>query len=203
MEVFLSYYGYRYLSHKTGRWTTRDPLASVPLQFAFHQTNSNKFLGNNLYVLIDNSPTMRIDPYGLCPKCPNGSKVRVSTGWTGCPQEYRTNQQRSSIIETNGCGSKDSAWVPDSFFWIIDFTRACNAHDQCYGTCGSNKTMCDFMLGAEMALECTPLIFFPILHKACLAQAGIYAAAVLGMGGEAYEDAQDENCIWKGCCGRE
>ena len=49
-ETSLIYYGYRYLSPGTGRWTRRDPLEELG--------------GYNLHAFVQNGPTGFVDPYG-------------------------------------------------------------------------------------------------------------------------------------------
>ena len=43
----------------------------------------------------------------------------------------------------SGCGTAQNDWlVPDEFL-SKSFFKACQEHDFCYGTCGSNKSTCD------------------------------------------------------------
>jgi len=60
----LYYYGYRYYSPRLGRCLSRDPIGERG--------------GPNTYLVVANTPTTRIDPYGLCdsPNCQSCSAPR-------------------------------------------------------------------------------------------------------------------------------
>ena len=181
--VGLNYYNYRHLDSRSGRWLVRD---SVDLDGR----------NMNLFLFCRNDACGLTDMLGLFEKCPNGAKVRKQD--SNC--EYRSDNDNGNPKTANGCGAEGGISVPNSFVYIIDFTDCCDAHDVCYGTCAENKSGCDAGLGLCMAERCTSLTVMPILHNACVAQAAAYAAAVLGLGGEAYENAQDSACQWQPCC---
>jgi YD repeat-containing protein len=177
----LVYYNYRFEALKFSRWTTREPLEQED---------------KNPYLLLNNNAIDAFDYLGLMKKCPSGVRVRATE--SGC--EYRTNIDSGGRKRTNGCGAEGGIGVPNSFLGIVDFTGCCDRHDVCYGTCGSIKSLCDLGLGGCMAATCQKVSGFPSLHNACVAQAVLYAGAVLAFGGNPFESAQDEGCKWEACC---
>jgi len=114
----------------------------------------------------------------------------------------RTKEQNNKEIETNGCGSAGSRWVPDSFLGEVDFTPACNEHDRCYSTCGADKDDCDEALKNDMVKECEKI--FPGWYNfdkrfSCKVLAHTSEIALELAGGGAFEEAQDAHCFWE-CC---
>jgi hypothetical protein len=95
------------------------------------------------------------------------------------------------------CGSGVTEWlVPDKTYWTnpdIDFTAACQNHDDCYGTPHSNKDTCDDNLYKDMMKECEGLVGVKGNH--CRALAGTYHSAVNNLGSGAYRSAQEKVCI--------
>jgi RHS repeat-associated protein len=104
-----------------------------------------------------------------------------------------------------GCGdAKTDALVPDSYMGIVSFGEACKAHDDCYGTPGSDKSQCDAEFGENLKLACKGT--FPDKKTGdyewdkavsrerinCNAQADWYQFAVEQWGGEAFDNAQKE-----------
>jgi hypothetical protein len=97
----------------------------------------------------------------------------------------------------NGCGPCGYGdLVPDNPTGCSDtsFLGACNAHDECYGQCGSNKDTCDgsadsgflgAMLEICMGSSCAP---------ACSEAAYAYYGVVHIGGGSAWQSAQDCSC---------
>ncbi len=177
----LVYYNYRLEALELSRWTTREPL-----------NNDDK----NPYLLLHNNAVDAFDYLGLMEKCPSGAKVRS----VGSICEYRTNKDVGGGKSSNGCGAEGGISVPGSFLGIVNFTGCCDGHDICYGTCGKSKSLCDLGLGGCMAAMCQTVVSVPSLHTACVAQAGLYAEAVLALGGSAFESAQDDACKWEPCC---
>jgi hypothetical protein len=51
------------------------------------------------------------------------------------------------------CGSQGSEWVPEGL-GKVDWSDACKTHDECYGTPGANKYLCDFGLQQDISLDC-------------------------------------------------
>jgi hypothetical protein len=99
----------------------------------------------------------------------------------------------------NGCGPKGGTKFPENFgTW--NFGPACNAHDICYGTCGSNKADCDRKFRDNMYKQCDTYYSWinpaaiDIYHK-CRNIAYIYYKAVKLYGQKAFDNAQKENCI--------
>lgn len=203
----LIYYNYRHCNPLDGRWCGRD----------FIQKTENK----NPYLFIFNKLPFDIDIFGLfmssgccaagpenldlMPRCPKGAKTRESGYFdfslssyhcAGKQYEYRTTEQKKGYRPTsNGCGAEGGTKVRGDFY-LFDITPACNAHDICYGTCGSNKSLCDSKFFADIMTICTKRVAIPYL---CYNLASIYSGAVLGWGNSAYEAAQDEACEWAPC----
>gem|GEM_PF-1217203 len=130
-------YGFRFYLPELGRWPSRDPIGERG--------------GGNLYGFVRNSPVMHLDILGLAIKpCSDFDKTQV----VGESTYGRTKEQNNKKIETNGCGSDGSGWVPDSYLGEVDFTSSCDKHDRCYATCGSDKDDCDEALKNNMIKEC-------------------------------------------------
>jgi len=74
----------------------------------------------------------------------------------------------------------------------VDFTPACNNHDNCYGTFGANKFDCDANFTGDMRSACvnSPLRFVPGILPLCLSIAGYYGLGVISVGGRFYDAAQ-------------
>lgn len=85
------------------------------------------------------------------------------------------------------CGSKGTEWVPEGLRGT-NWADACKTHDECYGTPGANKYLCDFGLQQDISLDCAAQGGGP----ACQLVAGAYYQAVQWFGGTAYENAQAE-----------
>ncbi|MFZ2654968.1 MAG: hypothetical protein WAX69_08615, partial [Victivallales bacterium] len=187
------------------RWLSRDPLGEVEESFKKPASCRNgNCLGkkiNPFYDFASNNPLNQYDVFGLLPNCPSGAKIRNCAAGT-C--EYRTGRQDNSApIEINGCGSASTWWVPDSFFYVIDFTDACNTHDACYQQCGTPQGTCDSNLGFDMMSACSTwwmLTLFLPLYPECIYQAQVYQAAVMVVAGGIYEGSQDTHCEWDKCC---
>ena len=182
-RLMLLYYNYRHYSSVEGRWLTVDPVES---------TNAG-------YVYLSNSPLADIDILGLL------RKRKMENGGEEC----RTNRSKTEYTPSeNGCGSGWNTYlVPDAdylsllhFQWV-DFNVACNTHDQCYGTCGSDKNTCDSSLrkGIQKACDKIPGIFM-LSRGRCLTLADVYYTAVQAFGDEPFESAQDAGCEWEPCC---
>lgn len=104
---------------------------------------------------------------------------------------------------TNGCGAASGLAskipVPDSF-GKADFGPACDAHDVCYGTCGSSQQACDEELLYDAGLACVNAYEDdPLMMALCWNQALTYRDAVATpvTGGLAWKSGQEEGCQ---CC---
>jgi RHS repeat-associated protein len=138
---------------------------------------------NNLLTYVVNNPIIYQDKLGL-KKCQNPPNP-------------------------NGCGGAGS-WdvVPDYYFYFIDFTAACNAHDICYATCGKTKSECDGLFIHDMLSICqhyrnqwwSPLNW--AMYDTCGSIAAAYYDAVWMVGQSYYDNAQKVYCpeIPDGAC---
>jgi hypothetical protein len=64
------------------------------------------------------------------------------------------------------CGSEGTEWVPEG-----NWAGACRQHDDCYGTLGSNKEICDINLGLGVLAYCTEALWNPAV---CVAPSVLY-----------------------------
>lgn len=112
---------------------------------------------------------------------------------------------------SNGCGSEDFD-VGDGFTFeetirgktrtgSVSFTKACNAHDRCYGTCRADKKECDDAFRKAMRRRCKATFsgkdeFSKSFRDQCLEQAALYRLGVSFADSE-YWAAQTEACH---CC---
>jgi RHS repeat-associated protein len=179
-------YQYRYYDPITGRWPSRDPIGERG--------------GINLYGFVGNDGLNGIDLLGNKP-CKEYKNVRIRNGIS----EGRTNKQDPTVPQNrNGCGTAgwDGKLVPDSYFWSVFFADACGNHDECYGTCGANKSKCDKKLEIDMANACKAKYgkFSPNLYL-CMAQAATYKNVLYVAGGPGFESGQNEYCAWE-CCSK-
>ena len=127
-------------------------------------------------------------------------------------------QNPAAPPSTNGCGpAPKDAWnkfknwaIPDSALGP-DFTSACDRHDICYGTCGSDKAQCDLNFLSDMRDQCEEYVdslyssgfrsWFQGSYiertdrNICDKIARLYYKAVKDKGQGPFDDAQDEACI--------
>jgi len=101
-----------------------------------------------------------------------------------------------------GSGWTDTV-VPDTEPCGASFEGPCQTHDDCYGTCGSDKDICDENFRDDMITSCGAYHipdswwcnpFWPLYYLSCLYTAEAYYNAVVDWGCGAYDDAQDEVC---------
>ena len=113
------------------------------------------------------------------------------------------------LIDPNGCGSGTSEnLVPDYLFvggvaaYRLGpiFRQACNFHDVCYGTYGTDKEACDMVLHDDMIdfaqFQMTPTQWFfyrsHVGSQAYAYSAGLQAPFLRELAGAAFENAQLE-----------
>ncbi|MEQ8280835.1 MAG: RHS repeat-associated core domain-containing protein [Deltaproteobacteria bacterium] len=89
------------------------------------------------------------------------------------------------------CGSGvTDCWVPDYPFGF-DFTKACEAHDACYGTLGASRVGCDLRMFADVVTTAC-LEQSPADMAGCVATAQAYFGAVRLFGALPFRWAQEE-----------
>jgi hypothetical protein len=109
-------------------------------------------------------------------------------------QYVRSNPNRWNDPSGLVCGSGgNDQYIPDGGPGY-DFTGPCQWHDDCYGTCGKQKSFCDGQFLRFMLAECKKLYWFDPRRTACANQALAYFHAVKHAGGGAYDAAQDDAC---------
>ena len=196
-ELDLIYYNYRHYSPSLGRWLSRDPIEEQG--------------GLNLYAFCKNNGIVNIDLRGNILPCDIYEKVRKRSDGKS---EGRSSCSTRKPPKTNGCGAESGVLntgldpVPDSYFDSVFFTQACNSHDKCYGgfchPIPERKELCDAGLKFGMENLCKQALregkISHIDFNFCMKQANIYYHAVLNLAEGAFEEAQDEACIWNECC---
>ena len=186
---------YRNLNSALGRWLSRDPIEEED--------------GSLLLGYVRNAPAAGVDIYGLqvdlssffSPFPPCEGVVRTSA--TPPYAEMRTGESNGVHPPPNGCGGSGSGFRPPSSYGhgLVDFTPACNEHDDCYSTCGADKEMCDRALRDALLGACRRGIpNWRIIRADCELQARAFYQAVKRFGGTFYEAAQDDVCEWNPCC---
>ncbi len=106
---------------------------------------------------------------------------------------------------SNGCGPAGS-WLGSVLPQTYGAARlhvACDAHDVCYDTCNSSRSVCDAQFYAGMVRECAAAFPGPskeLDRRGCYNRASLYATAVSAGGESAYEAAQKNACE---CCRNE
>ncbi len=109
-------------------------------------------------------------------------------------------------LVVNGCGAAGSIdLVPDGLIGVPQFgnifTPACNAHDTCYGTYGTDKHGCDRKLRDDMVNGCKDIMDAQeeaIWMNSCVIQAEQYSSTLQNpffeylVSGSAFISAQDE-----------
>jgi hypothetical protein len=92
----------------------------------------------------------------------------------------------TSAAKKDWCGSLGSEWVPEGAFGV-NWSEACKTHDECYGTPGAKKFLCDYGLQQDIALACAAQDGGPL----CYLAAGVYFDGVrTARGDEAFDRAQ-------------
>jgi hypothetical protein len=156
-----------------------------------------------------------VAPYGIVACCAKGYGCGPSpatpcvasctpiTNLADCPKSKRKQKPPPYEPEVNGCGPKGgslSKVIPDSYM-AANFKPACDEHDRCYGTCNSNRNVCDRNLRRDMQRACDEA--YP-QHEdfydhagVCHSRTNAYYNAVNDRGNDAFETAQKEACD---CC---
>jgi hypothetical protein len=138
------------------------------------------------------SPSAQADP------CAKGDRV----DWT--PQCQHPVTKIGYVNSYNGCGPAQGLLqkvLPD-FPMGANFRSACNNHDLCYGTCGSNKGTCDSKFQKALQTACAQKFsghdpVSKIQLGICSTLADDYWSAVVLGGQGAFDSAQKEACD---CC---
>lgn len=152
---------------------------------------------------------------GDCPAQPAGSCSAATMPYSATCAQKVANGTTSSY---NGCGPEagidlrqifDHFGVPhsqleppDNPLWLGNFVDACNGHDCCYGTCGSDKAQCDDAFRSGLHAACNqahpnPGILGTALAFYCNEIAEQYYKAVAQGGDAAFQSGQAEVCD---CC---
>jgi hypothetical protein len=99
----------------------------------------------------------------------------------------------------NGCGAKNGFKIPFQDTGLWSFTPACNAHDLCYGTCGSDKADCDRKFRDDMYEACEaynrwllPPLGRMSIYRACKAEAYTFYKYVKNCGQGPFDAGQVE-----------
>jgi len=129
--------------------------------------------------------------------CGVGTSVNAWTGEATPPPSapptgkycwLRTDNPRLGYTPaTNGC----SGSIPHP---VVDMTPACDAHDICYGTCGSSRDICDANFRQDMLGLCAAN--WPNSYD-CTSIANTMYIGVRHLGNSYYEAAQDEARDWE------
>jgi hypothetical protein len=120
---------------------------------------------------------------------------------------YRFNYNASTYyVDYYGlyCGSDSLPWYVPGSEWTIpenpigfDFSDACKAHDECYGTCGASKGECDLRLRTIAKNQCKSYknLSNPAL---CNFLADVYYTAISKLGQSSFNAAQKKACKCNG-----
>ncbi len=153
-------FGARDYDASVGRWVSKDPI-----RFAG---------GMNLYSDVGNDPINEVDvdgrfPHSICEYIPY----------------FCSSEPPPPPPAPKYCGSGwNQGLVPELF------PAACQAHDQCYDTCGTPKATCDQNLFWDALSTCGPSL-------TCRQEAEAFYAAVSNLGNGAYGAAQGAACSCK------
>jgi len=121
-----------------------------------------------------------------------------------CAREGYEPIPRSDYIKTsNGCGSFDFIFddSPESLIHVEkEFISCCNEHDECYDTCNLDKDDCDLKFKRCLYGYCKgkfgkkkkPLQYLD--RQKCKLKAKLFYVTVVGVGCQAYRDAQKKAC---------
>lgn len=109
------------------------------------------------------------------------------------PPEYwrLTPEQKAGIC--NGCGSRSTAWVPDTI-WGLSIKAACNIHDYMYhaGATQEDKDEADIVFLNNMLRIIQAETLWPVLARLRAHRARIYYRAVRDFGGPFFWAGKNE-----------
>jgi RHS repeat-associated protein len=156
-------FGARDYDPSIGRWVSKDP---------------SRFRGGiNLYVYSWNDPVNFRDRTG---RRPTGAGGAPNSGEGGAEGQSSNGATGGYGYTPGWCGSGwNEPFVPEGMFGA-DWSAACENHDNCYGTCGADKNVCDATLDNEVSASCSW----------CPPVGDLYGGAVGTFGQSAYDDAQ-------------
>ena len=182
---------FRYLHSQLGRWLSRDPIQELG--------------GYNLYCAFENLPTSKTDVDGLKPE-----DAKSKEDCEKCKGYHWKDKPNAPPIKTDGCSYP--AWLAAIKTLVIDhqhggdnnnptgkkgcsFLDACNNHDKCYQTCGSDKKQCDTALFNAMLAVCKQCDSGPgMADRPCANDAQDIHDGVNNLGGSSFKDDQDKRC---------
>jgi Group XII secretory phospholipase A2 precursor (PLA2G12)/Protein of unknown function (DUF1036) len=107
--------------------------------------------------------------------------------------------QITAQADSNGCGSGRTAAITPNAPAGVSFKTACDRHDVCYDTLGSDRRSCDDQFHNDMLTACREAypdgsFFGQSIRKpqriTCNGAADLYYQAVLSEGGSAHQEAQ-------------
>jgi len=84
---------------------------------------------------------------------PAGSPPASSPAVKGLVDEHPSSAASLPPPKKDWCGSDGTGWVPDGALGVT-WSDPCKTHDECYGTPGANKFLCDYTLQQDMSLAC-------------------------------------------------
>jgi RHS repeat-associated protein len=183
VDTGLVRFGARDYDPSVGRWISKDP---------------TRFRGgSNLYTYAWNDPVNLVDRTGRLPTGPRGeggtSGVSGQGGSEGDDGIPWTPAQPWPLSPVDQCGTDTSGkYVPETdALGSSNLQNACYAHDNCYGTCGSDKSTCDSNLGSDMRRDCSAQ------GDSCNIASVVYTGFVSALGQSAYNNAQ-AGCVCGG-----
>ncbi|MDD4005285.1 MAG: hypothetical protein PHW69_08815 [Elusimicrobiaceae bacterium] len=96
----------------------------------------------------------------------------------------------------NGCSGVPDSWNIDGC-GVVNVVGACNAHDECYSSCGSFKSTCDAQFESNLDNICKAKFTSSECYRKCINISGAYFDGVGMFGAYYYTKAQIDHCV---CC---
>jgi hypothetical protein len=98
----------------------------------------------------------------------------------------------AGATKDNPAGGSDTAFAK----WTSTSTGgdACDRHDECYQTCGSDRSVCDARMYDDMVRICNATADGPHVKGTCLHYAKVYYEGLKALGGPAHEKRQSAVC---------
>lgn len=101
---------------------------------------------------------------------------------------------------SNGCGPSGGPKVPDYIYYAsifgtrntFPFVNACDVHDVCYGTLGTNQAQCDNQFLNNLLAICSANATSWTSRQYCNGFAYSYYYAVAWFGSSAFDNAQNK-----------